>query len=151
MKTHLSLRLLLILNCFYSFNCYSAPHENAYDNNDRCGNAGKREFERKWVDGTPSNQGSLTYATNYKTHYNAALNKCFMLVKIITSNTKKSAASNNSVVLIDVYEGVEFGSYGERSGKFIGKSRGAFTCVVNQTKCASKEEFDQQVKIYMEN
>ncbi len=145
MKKIYSLLLFCIL---YPAPGFASPHENTYDNNDRCTNAAEREFEREWGDGMLPNKGSLTIAT-YNTHYNADLNKCFMLVKIRTSNTKSGSASVHSFVLIDVYEGIEFGSYGERAGKFIGKSRETSNCEVNQVKCSSKEEFLQQVQIYM--
>ncbi len=139
---------LLLFCALYPAHGYASPHENTYDNNDRCSNAAEREFEREWGDGLLPNKGNPTVAT-YKTHYNADLNKCFMLVQIMTSNTRHGSASVRSFVLIDVYEGVEFGSFGERAGKFIGKSRETSSCEVNQVKCSSREEFLQQVKIYM--
>lgn len=139
----------MLLFLLYPVHGYGSPHDIAYDNNDRCSNAAQREFERKWEGGLPS-QKENPWDTTYRTHYNLDLNKCFMLVKTMPPKASSDSTVVHSFVLIDVYEGVELGFYGERPGQFVDPSRAVFPCEVNQIKCASKEEFERQISIYMD-
>lgn len=82
----------------------------------------------------------------YENHFNQKLNKCF--IEIITTSTAINTEKiQRKKFILDAYENKAYAD-------FDGYSTGIeppYLCDVNGIKCNSETEFDELVKIYMEN
>ncbi|MDE1981615.1 MAG: hypothetical protein KGI81_04690, partial [Betaproteobacteria bacterium] len=115
-----------------------------------CKKTARKYFEKQWGDGMiPGTEGAT--AATYSQHANTKLGKCFILIDVKTSQGKKKTVSSHSLVLYDLSEGKEYGSYEEeKSVKSLGKTQRSVACTVNGGKCDSESEFEAMVKPYMQ-
>jgi hypothetical protein len=94
--------------------------------------------------------GAPPGTSDYQSHYNKALNKCFVLIN------QKSELNGQPVMTIDLYDAVErrgFASYIQitNEGKeYLRNCELKPTLQEKETICASKQEFDAFVSKYMQ-
>ncbi|MDE1990420.1 MAG: hypothetical protein KGI82_08100 [Betaproteobacteria bacterium] len=117
----------------------------------QCKKTARKFFEKRWGDGMiPGNEGAT--AATYAYHANSRLGQCFILIDVKTSQGKKKLVSSHSLVLYDLSEGKEYGSFEEeKSTKHLGKTQSNVTCTINGGKCDSESEFEALAKPYMQD
>ncbi len=118
-----------------------------YELSERCGKTcAQRYKEEVGKEGVYSDKGEQG-ARSYNSHYNAKLNKCFILM------TDESYGHNGSLLkmLWDINENKEYGniflSMDKDSSIFPTRVLG---CYVSEKRCNSQIEWDTLVKPYME-
>ncbi|MDE2622779.1 MAG: hypothetical protein KGM83_06245 [Betaproteobacteria bacterium] len=115
-----------------------------------CKKTARRFFEKRWGDGMIPGDEEATAAT-YTNHINGKLGKCFILIEGKTTTVKKKIASGHFLMLYDLSDGKEYGSYEEENKhRRLGKSQKNVTCRVNGAACGSESEFQAMIKPYME-
>lgn len=115
-----------------------------------CKKAANTFFEERWGNGMVPGGETATVAT-YTHHANEKLGQCVILIDAKTSNVKKKSTSNHSLILYDLSDGKEYGTYEEeKSAKRLGKSLVKVTCKVNDSPCGSESEFQAMIRSYME-
>jgi hypothetical protein len=126
----------------------------AYELSERCGKTAGDEFRRNWPDPVRRHESGFKIA-DYSNHYQAKLNKCFYLLRI-THITNKSKTSEQSVtktmLLKDINEAKIYASFTSApagNAQLIGGA--PMDCKVLGKACASKEDWEAQVKQYMED
>lgn len=87
----------------------------------------------------------------YQNHYNAKLNKCFM---VLTATAMKVTAYGEKY-LFDAYEQREYGEYIWQSSKLTPHSDEVLSCLLSdpskpEANCKTKQEFDAFAARYME-
>ncbi|MDE2342570.1 MAG: hypothetical protein KGL63_04125 [Betaproteobacteria bacterium] len=117
----------------------------------QCKKTARKFFEKRWGEGMIPGDEEATAAT-YTNHINAKLGKCFILIEGKTTLIKKKMVSGHFLMLYDLSDGKEYGSYEEENKpKRLGKSQKSITCSVNGATCGSASEFEAMVKPFMED
>lgn len=94
--------------------------------------------------------------SSYTNHYNASLNKCFMMLHWVDYRFKPQKTVTLSLIIIDAYEGKDYGGYmattpTEAKGETDAPTRcEAIDPSGLSIKCKSKSEFDRMAKRFME-
>ena len=117
-----------------------------YELQERCGKHCEEVFNKKFPSESYGDENGGQWISNYESHYNRKLNKCFILV---TSTRYAKDDTYLDKVLVEVNSNKE---YGVCSGK---KERGQLVppvifCNVLENRCQSESEWDAIVKPYME-
>jgi hypothetical protein len=125
---------------------HAAPDKVQYELQERCGKRAEQIFSRDWPHGSPDNSMGYTQTATYQSHYNPALNKCFMLE---TSNAYDKSRPTVMKVLLEVNSNRQYGQFsGDQPG---GKSSGLSPiCNFGQKSCRSESEWDAMADVYME-
>lgn len=120
-----------------------------------CGLQAEKAFKQAgWKVGEPTDGSTASF----ESHYNLEMNKCFMVVRILTVSSATGAKSIASTVLSDAYEQREYAELNFTDlgwmGDPIGHRRIA-TCALmppheSQRTCRSEAEFASFVAGYME-
>jgi hypothetical protein len=120
---------------------WAEPNAVLYQLQERCGKTAAEVFRRDYENVTI--KGAENWHFNYQAHYNAHLNKCFLLL-ISTFNENDNVIQ--SYYLSDLFENREYGTFSQST------KIGVFECNVLNTVCSSssKSEWDNLVKPYME-
>jgi hypothetical protein len=88
-------------------------------------------------------------------HYNAAMNKCFMVIENTSQDTSNPGVITTNKILLDAFEGSTYGEYmwsSEKDKKYWEVK--PFLCDVQlasgeKKACQSQDEFDEMLKNYM--
>jgi hypothetical protein len=120
-----------------------------YELSERCGKAAEADFKRDWGNGIQDTKTGQMMAS-YTNHYNSRRNKCFVLRTTNSYYLKgQSASGSRSIVLYDINESKEFGSYFARTENSVLGSPS--DCNVEGKICTSTEEWEKLVKPFMED
>jgi hypothetical protein len=117
-----------------------------YELSERCGKTCAQRFKEEYgKEGTYPYNGQLI-TRGYTSHYNAKLNKCFILIE----DSVISKEASKSKLLWDINENKEYGQYfAFREDKKLFHMKTTL-CVVLEMSCKSEQEWDLLVKPYME-
>jgi hypothetical protein len=118
---------------------YAAPSKDEYDLQERCGKLAAERFRRDWgTEGLHSEKGLQT-TVRFRNHYNARLNRCFVLytVNIYTTTTAKVALRTIQLTLFEANTNKDYGTYLSADDE-----PRPMDCWVGEQKCASRREFD---------
>lgn len=113
-----------------------------YDLEAKCAEEAKDLFADRW------HSDATTAVLSYTSHYNRAVNKCFMQVKHMTYMDKDDHFESDES-LMDVHEGRELGSFYDGHGTVAGTDY--IECKIAGSVCSSQEAFEAAVKRYMSN
>jgi len=122
------------------------PNAVLYQLQERCGKFAAEIFRKDYDNG----KGDHGERWGYQAHYNARLNKCFFLVIETYTEENKRAQSDDlpfktsqRYELWDLLENREYGSFQK-------EDEGVSACIVQDTLCRSKAEWDKLLKPYMD-
>ncbi len=123
------------------------PGEPSYSQATGCEKSALSYYDKtERVRNTSNNE--LFYESYMETHYNISANKCFVLISSMSHKYKDDTASWSDT-LIDVEEEHAFGSF-VKVVNLRTSTVGELRCDLNGQSCASKDEFKQLAKAYME-
>ncbi len=80
---------------------------------------------------------------NFNSHYSSRLNKCFVLIELFIDDSDKD------IYQVYLYDAIEKKPYGKYAWKFPANSM-PLICEILNTRCKTKDEFDDFVKKYMD-
>ncbi len=121
----------------------AASDKELYELQERCGKRAAEIFKEQVGGGTKRTDEGESFST-YVNHYNAKLNKCFIMVT--THFTEfKTAKYVLDIIVMDVNENKQYAVFND-----AGKASGFLACEVKDVKCHSESEFDALVAPYME-
>ena len=121
------------------------PNKEQYELQERCGRAAALAFKTDNPDGTISNTDEGQSIASYQNHYNAKLNKCFVLYTTTMLNYKATPKyTATSMTLFDVNENKEYGTWFGRADR-----DGAIICNFQDNHCHSEKEWKELIKPYM--
>lgn len=91
--------------------CASTPNEQ-YELSERCGKRVEEWFIREWGKTGIVVTNETTTAAEYRNHYNARMNKCFMLLTVqrLPNRSGKGPPFERRVILMDINESKEYGT-----------------------------------------
>jgi hypothetical protein len=138
---------LLLVTSFTLFWCsYGQADANkvVYELQERCGKTASEVFKKEYGSGLSSDENA-TRTSDYTNHYNAKLNKCFIVIRETTFTKNKEIGWYLNRFLIDVNENKEYGSFAKFQKELKPQS-----CVVGVRQCSSEAEWDALIKPYME-
>jgi len=122
------------------------PGVRADEMSERCGKLVEKLFKERWTTGK-TDDGKMR--GRFESHYNAKLNKCFLL-EIVTLVTGDRATNKAALIEIqalwDANEKRQYGWFKEYDSPGAIQSN----CYVQNTACRSKEEWVNLIKPYME-
>jgi hypothetical protein len=136
-----SVMVILLATTFLAsvpMSAFGAPDKGQYELQERCSNRVQKIFANDWPSGSSDN--SMGY-TQYQSHYNAKLNKCFVLITIRSYDKP----SSDLKTLLDVFSNKEYGQY------LVVRGKNDFppTCYVGDKICNSEGEWDAMADVYM--
>jgi len=137
----LALIYMLGLLLFFSFNSHAGSKED-YELQERCGKRADERFRTEYGNGFSSDKDS-NYMFVYRNHYNAKLNKCFILV---TTTTIPKQESRNIMILTNLYDVNENKEY----ASIVTVKQNIFGCWVLDKLCKTENEWNLLIKPYME-
>jgi hypothetical protein len=120
-----------------------------------CGMQAAKAFKQAgWKVGEPTNGSTASF----ESHYNLGMNKCFMLLRILTVSPATGTKSIASTVLLDAYEQREYAELNITDLGWMGDPVGhrhIATCALmppddSQRTCRSEAEYASFVERYME-
>src|SRR5262249_58178381 len=79
-----------------------------YELQERCVKRAEQIFAKDWPRGSPDNSAGYTQTASYVAHYNAKLNKCFMLQTSFAYQSKQPTIMKH---LFDVNSNKEYGMF----------------------------------------
>ena len=127
---------------------YAASNRDDYDLQERCGKRAEESFRRDWGEGI-KNTDSGPMIADYRNHYNRKLNKCFVLLSVLTGQNKnkkeKNGGVSRSIMLYDINESRMYGNFLQ-----FEFGRPPIQCHVFDKKCQSEDEWNSLVSPYME-
>jgi hypothetical protein len=136
-----------------------------YDLRERCGKYCIDYFLKIYRDKSREKSDNYSEYSDYLSHYNRNMNKCFMLVKSQGVPRKNQGPVIATEHLIDVHENKTFGELilshkenviDDRKSKtlkeftIVGKEDIISECKVADKICKSRDEWDKLIKSYME-
>jgi len=134
----------LILLFAVSGYAYAQSLKEAYELQERCNKRAEERFKSEYGDGLVRYNSELHAITNYTTHYNRKLNKCFVLLSAVFLTDEKEKR-NVLKRFVDINENIELGTFENLSS--LDKK---ITCSVFGKECCSETEWDSLVRPYME-
>jgi hypothetical protein len=125
-------------------NSYAASTKEEYELRERCNKRAEERFKSEYGDGLVRYNSQLHAVTDYTTHYNRKLNKCFVLLSAVflTDDKKRNVLKR----FVDINENIELGTF-ENLSSLDRK----ITCFVFDKECYSETEWNSLVKSYMED
>jgi hypothetical protein len=135
-----------------------------YDLRERCGSYCIDYFHKVYGDKVKKSDNYTTHS-DYVSHYNKKINKCYMLVKSQSHPNKAIGSIITTEHIIDVHENKIYGVFTISSRENVadvqknknikeatisGKENVISECMVLDEKCKSKEEWDKMIKPYMD-
>jgi hypothetical protein len=144
---------MVVFTVFIIQSVYSASTETKtlttkelYELKERCGKTCaqrfKQEYGKEGIYSDKDNKGGRGYSS----HYNAKLNKCFILIE----DTSFSPAASRNKMLWDVNENKEYGGYYAFRKDTKSLYDTIAQCEVLRKPCKSEQEWDSLVKPFME-
>lgn len=124
------------------FSEQSKSDKELYELQEKCGKTTRDEFRREWGNGIVNTKDSQM-VSNYQSHYNKKLNKCFYL--LTTTTYIKTKDLNSSMEMRSLWDIQENKSYGELDTTLTR----LFKCTVGVNRCSSKEQWETLVIPYM--
>jgi len=122
----------------------AAPDTVIYQLQERCGHSAEQWFKRNFREVENTKDGQAL--RSFRNHYNTKLNKCIVIVYTTSLNYKaKPKSTNVSESLVDLNENNELGSFFETNGHEV------IACTFGDKNCASRAEWEQLIKPYLEN
>ena len=119
----------------------AGPKED-YELQERCGKRADERFKMEYGNGSSSDKDS-TYIFAYRNHYNAKLNKCFIL---ITTTTIPKREDRDIMIMTNLYDVNENKDY----ASIVNVKQKIFGCRVLDKLCKSENEWNLLIKPYME-
>ncbi|SRR5258708_18267163 len=114
----------------------------------KCSKDGTAWFSEHW----PADKDTIILRNH--NHYNASLNKCFVLVEY-HYKMDHNGSWTNDMSLWDVYENSQYGSFAENHLEQFKPefkiTNEVITCDFGQNKCKGLEEFNGLVRPYLNN
>jgi hypothetical protein len=133
--------ILLIISCLNICNItYAGSIKEEYELQERCGQSAAEYFKKEYRTGI-----SIDTGTNYHSHYNRKLNKCFILIMQSKLTKDEKGRPHTFKLLIDLQENKEYAYF----FKFRDNDQ-IMSCNVLDKSCSSESEWDDLVKPYME-
>jgi hypothetical protein len=134
---------LLVLGAVGFSYTQAIKKENAFETQQKCAQAAKDNFNAHW-----SSVNTGVEGRTYEDHWNAAAGKCYILVKLLTTDTDHNIIDTEE--LDDAVEGKDYGEFiGITHGPSYGQSPGVcFMGLVGEgsnsaTKCYSQAEWEK--------
>lgn len=136
-----------------------------YDLRERCGSYCIDYFHKVYREKVKDKSENYTTDSDYMSHYNKKMNKCYMLLKSKGHLTKKVGLMITTENIIDVHENKIFGVFTTSTKEIVTdvqknkdikestisvKENIISECRVLDEKCKSKEEWDKLINVYME-
>lgn len=121
----------------------------SYELSERCGRTVREWFMGEWGQGTKTDPDGTRMSSSFASHYNAKLNKCFLVLRTnIYSTDRKTGARtlSQSWDLNDFNDNRDVGDYFKSNDELSPTS-----CEVGEQKCASAEAWDALVRPYMQD
>jgi hypothetical protein len=112
-----------------------------YELKERCGKTCAQRFKEEYGKESMYSKDGVSGIRIYNSHYNAKLNRCFILIRDKTYSKEPSTL----IMLWDVNENKQYGEY-----FYMRNDLGTVNCWVLGKQCASEREWDSLVKAYME-
>jgi hypothetical protein len=125
----------------------AAPDKAQYELQERCAKRAEQLFAKSWPKGSPDNSAGYTITGDYVSHYNARLNKCFMLE---TAHSYDKNRPTVSKTLLDVNSNKQYGAFIGDLSRSINPSGLALVCYFGEKRCGSEAEWDAMADVYME-
>jgi hypothetical protein len=124
----------------------AVPDKVQYELQERCAKRAEQIFAKDWPHGSPDNSVGYTQRASYISHYNASLNKCFILE---TTEAYDPKGPGIIKILLDVNSNKEYGMF---SGHLPGSTASRFppTCNFGDNICRTEAEWDAMANVYME-
>ncbi len=120
---------------------WSSPDEAMYRLQERCGQSAEAWYKRTFRDVENTKDGQALHS--FRNHYNAKLNKCFVITFTTFVNYKlKPPSSSVAEALTDLNENNSIGDIFEGSGR-------VYTCTLNERNCSSRSEWEQWIKPFL--
>jgi hypothetical protein len=123
------------------------PNKDQYELQERCGKRAEEVFKRDYAfkGGGVTDTKDGEDMTVYENHYNAMLNKCFVLEKVTSIKYKTNKGTATKKTLFDVNEHKVYGIFFIRS-----EFNFPLECRIQQKICHSEGEWEELLKPYME-
>jgi hypothetical protein len=142
--------LIFVMSWLIIFNhVYAGSIKEEYELSERCKKSADEWFQKEWGGKHLTGDKDMTIMADYKCHYNKKLNKCFVLLTTISIPKNKKDNKVETVVLFDINENKEYGSY-DRIGFENGYGRILDMKSSAEVECNTKGAWDSLVKLYME-
>jgi hypothetical protein len=125
---------------------FAQPNKVEYELRERCGKRAAEVFKAEYSPPVANtDEGQILF--NYRSHYNAALNKCFFLeISQTIAYRAKPQYSATMYRLYDINDNKEYGSFYRRSdANSLGE------CNVIDKSCSSEAEWELLIKRFMED
>ena len=113
-----------------------------YDLSERCGLRAEKFFKDQFGREGASHDANGSYITNFRSHFNEHLNKCFILVSTDMYPTDRKERPNTQISLADVNENRTYGEFFAYVQTQPTLTYRVMECRVRDEKCASKQDFD---------
>ena len=131
---------------------YASQKSELYDLQEKCGRRAEELYMNEFTVNPLSDQGDQDNQGNhgefglfsYVNHYNAKLNRCYMLVSS-QSNLDENTGSNLAIQLIDVNEHNAIAFYSAGSN-----NKEPTECFLRDRECHSLEEWKKLIKPFIE-
>ena len=121
-----------------------------FDLQAKCGKDARSWFNENW------SRDKDTVLLDFTNHYNAKLNKCFILVEFHYNSTLAGPGGSswtNDMALTDVYENAKYADFAENHvtnwKPNLNTTQEVITCDVQGTKCKTGDEFNNLIRPYM--
>ena len=139
-----TLVLIMIISHLLSAYCYAGNIKEEYELQEKCGKRAAEIFKNEYGNGVDVAFGNTTLS-KFTNHYNAKLNKCFILITTsITLNGKKTTKLY-SEILYDINDNKDYGSI----FKYGSEAKPDY-CQVLDNVCESEKEWNIIIKPFME-
>lgn len=123
-----------------------------YDLQAKCAKDARTWFGENWL---PDKD---TILLNYTDHYDAKLNKCFILVEYHYNSRLAGPGGDswtNDMGLFDVYENAKYAQFNENHYTYMKPKSSTgdevITCEVSGTQCKTGAEFNGLIRQYMDD
>ena len=142
--------IFIILGLIIVNNAYTGSIKEEYELQERCKDSADKWFQKEWGGKHLSSDKEMTLMADYRCHYNKNLNKCFIILTSISIPKNKKDKSIETVVLFDINENKEYGSYDKI------QNESGYGYVLNmknngKVECFAKVSWELLVKPYMED
>jgi len=122
------------------------PDKAAYELQERCGRRANEWFKETNGTGITNTKDAQLFS-NFRNHYSARLNKCFVLVMSTAVNHKKTGdgkvSSTTMETLFDLNDNNEYGEFNQVDLQVL-------SCYVQDNHCSNKNEWEMLIKPYLD-
>ena len=124
---------------------WADPDKGVYELQERCGRRATEWFKAEYGNGVTNSKEGQTLS-NFRNHYNARLNKCFVLLMSTSISHKRTAtgqiASTTIETLFDLNDNNEYGSFAQVQSQVM-------SCYVQDKQCSTKDEWQTLINPYL--